>query len=56
MIVGVPCEVMESEYRVAITPVGAHELVPRYRMIPSRAQARRWSIPLTTCGRAPISS
>jgi len=27
MIVGVPCEVMESEYRVAITPVGAHELV-----------------------------
>jgi alanine dehydrogenase len=27
MIVGVPSEVMESEYRVAITPVGAHELV-----------------------------
>ena len=27
MIVGVPCEVMESEYRVAITPVGVHELV-----------------------------
>src|SRR5437764_12023077 len=25
MIVGVPCEVMESEYRVAITPVGVHE-------------------------------
>ncbi len=27
MIVGVPCEIMESEYRVAITPVGVHELV-----------------------------
>ena len=27
MIVGVPREVMESEYRVAITPVGVHELV-----------------------------
>jgi alanine dehydrogenase len=27
MIVGVPCEVMESEYRVAITPVGVHEFV-----------------------------
>lgn len=27
MIVGVPCEVMESEYRVAITPVGVNELV-----------------------------
>ena len=26
MIVGVPREVMESEYRVAITPVGVHEL------------------------------
>ncbi|MGZ4207393.1 MAG: alanine dehydrogenase [Actinomycetota bacterium] len=27
MIVGVPREVMESEYRVAMTPVGVHELV-----------------------------
>jgi alanine dehydrogenase len=27
MIVGVPREVMESEYRVAITPIGVHELV-----------------------------
>ena len=27
MIVGVPREVMEAEYRVAITPVGAHELI-----------------------------
>lgn len=26
MIVGVPTEVMDSEYRVAITPVGVHEL------------------------------
>src|SRR5207245_2881365 len=27
MIIGVPCEVMESEYRVAITPPGVRELV-----------------------------
>jgi len=27
LIVGVPCEVMEAEYRVAITPVGVRELI-----------------------------
>jgi alanine dehydrogenase len=53
MIVGVPCEVMESEYRVAITPVGAHELVNEgHTVLVERGAGEGSSIPDDVFARA----
>jgi alanine dehydrogenase len=46
VIVGVPREVMESEYRVAITPVGVHELVGEgHRVLIERGAGDGSSLP-----------
>jgi len=46
MIVGVPREIMESEYRVAITPIGVHELVGEgHRVLIERGAGDGSSIP-----------
>jgi alanine dehydrogenase len=49
MIVGVPREIMESEYRVAITPIGVHELVGEgHRVLIERGAGDGSSIPAET--------
>ena len=66
MKVGIPREVKNHEYRVAITPAGVHELVRGGHQVVIQAEAgvgssipdedfvrpaRRSSPPPTTCGR-----
>jgi alanine dehydrogenase len=53
VIVGVPREVMEAEYRVAITPVGARELASEgHTVLVERAAGEGSSIPDTAFERA----
>ncbi len=71
MKVGVPKEVKNREYRVALTPIGVHELVQHGHevvieksagvgsQIPTRSTSRRaprCSTPRTTCGAPPTWS
>ncbi|MCA1830525.1 MAG: alanine dehydrogenase [Actinobacteria bacterium] len=53
MIVGVPRELMESEYRVAITPVGVRELTAEgHRVLIERGAGEGSAIPDTAFARA----
>ena len=53
MIVGVPREVMESEYRVAMTPVGVHELATEgHSVVVERTAGEGSSIPDDAFARA----